>query len=337
MVLLPKKYGILLVMAIVVISISCSSNALDSEEPIHLDDIHFIVSDEEAAVTFFQKHFGAREMAHPGDRFDLVRFLSLKWQDPTITITAIGPYDDLPPERNKRWLDAKIVSPKSDNGKAVFGPQWLAISTPSIVKAREQLLKEGAFIAKDKISLPMEPNTRAFSIYGPDGVEIVIVERPNENFGNSKYAIDHIQFMVKNIKETQTFFEEVFAAKPMLKKNKTLGLKIADANLIFSEPKEFGFHYKEVVARQKEGTIRIGLDHLGFLFQNITSAVDQAILNDYKPIFEPQRYVYKNKPTVYTFTAFSTPEFFNIEMVQVDGRIGPHAYYMKQDSIQKGF
>jgi len=63
---------------------------------------------------FFKKYFGAREMAHPGDRFHLVRFLSLKWQDPTITITKISPYEDLPADGNQRRIDAQIVAPAKE-------------------------------------------------------------------------------------------------------------------------------------------------------------------------------------------------------------------------------
>ena len=80
------------------------------EQPaaLHLDDIHFIVTDEAATVDFFETNFGAREMAHPGERFGLVRFLGLAPGDPTITITRTGPYDELPADRNARWIGARI-------------------------------------------------------------------------------------------------------------------------------------------------------------------------------------------------------------------------------------
>ncbi len=321
-----------IILIFVLTSISCSSPNTVKQAPIHLDDIHLIVTDEEASVKFFEKYFGAREMAHPGDRFDLVRFLSLKWQGPTITITPIGPYPDLPPDRNRRWLDAKIIAPKSEKVKPVYGVKWLAISTSSISKSKAELLDYGVEISEENISLPLEPNTAAFSVFGPDGLEIVIVERPTYDFGDAKYAIDHIQFLVKDVETTQTFFEKTFGGKQLKRGKESASLQVADAKLVLSEPEAFGIDSKDVSSRKVDGTIRIGLDHLGFLYSDVQAAVDQATINGYTPIFQPQRYLYKNKPTVYTFTAFSLPENLNIEMVQADGRVGPHSYYMDENS-----
>ncbi len=310
---------------------SCSTSISQKVAPIHLDDIHIIATNEEATVAFFEKHFGAREMAHPGERFDLVRFLSLKWQGPTITITPIGPYDDLPAERNQRWIDAKIILPKSEKTHPVYGIKWLAVATPSLKKARLELLEGGIKISENAVSLPLEPTIPAFSVFGPDGIEILIVERPEFEFDDAKYAIDHVQFLVKDVKITQKLFEEVFAAKPFQYETKSIGMQVADAKLILSEPEAFGMNQKEVSPRRAEGTIRIGFDHLGFLFRDVKAAVVQAETKGYAPIFQPTRYIYKNKPTVYTFTAFSLPEEFNIEMVQAEGRIGPHSYYIDQN------
>ncbi|MDB4293489.1 hypothetical protein N9954_08790 [Maribacter sp.] len=334
--LLPKKRLLKIATLVgVVISISFSKSFSNKTDPIHLDDIHFIVTDEEAAVGFFKTHFGAREMAHPGERFDLARFLSLKWQGPTITITPIGPYADLPTERNQRWFDAKIIVPKSEKKSPVYGAKWLAISTSSIEQAQSELLAGGVEISENQISLPMEPNTPAFSVYGPDGVEIVVVERPEYDFGDAKYAIDHIQFLVKDMKATQAYFEEVFAAKHFKSSEKSVFLEVADARLILSEPEALGILPKNVSSRRADGTIRVGLDHLGFLYEDVKTAVRKAEANGYYPIFQPQRYIYKEKPTVYTFTAFLLPEKFNIEMVQADGRIGPHSYYIDQIDVKK--
>jgi catechol 2,3-dioxygenase-like lactoylglutathione lyase family enzyme len=73
--------------------------------------------------------------------------------------------------------------------------------------------------------------------------------------------------------------------------------------------------------------IQLGIGHLGFLYEDIQAAVDQAARNGYTPVFQPTAYIYKNKPTLYRFTAFATPDNYNIEMVQVRGRVGPHSYY----------
>ncbi len=316
----------------VAVLMSCSKLNVKQIEPIHLDDIHFIVTDENESVAFFEKHFGAKEMAHPGDRFDLVRFLSLKWQGPTITITPVGPYPDLPPDRNKRWLDAKIITPKSEQKKPVYGVKWLALSTPSLEKSKAKLINNGVQIFKDPVVLPLEKNTSAFSIYGPDGMEIVIVERSDDDFGNATYAIDHIQFLVRDVKIGETFFEKVFEAKSFERQKNSVGLQVADGKLILSKPEAFNLTVKDVGLRKVDGTIRIGLDHLGFLYNDVVAAVDQARSKKVAPIFQPQRYVYKGKPTVYTFSAFEMPENINIEMVQADGRTGPHSYYIDENN-----
>lgn len=303
----------------------------NSPRPIHLDDIHFVVTDEAATVNFFMTHFGAREMAHPGTRFELVRFLSLKWQDPTITITRTGPYDDLPADRNQRWLDATISSPGSEKAQPVYGARWLALATPSLSQARAALVSGGVEISDDRVTLPMEPASKAFSVLGPDGMEIVIVERAEREFGDARYAIDHIQFLVKDLEATQTFFQKVFAGQSVETKKGSRRLKVADAYLVISEPAALGLSPRQVAPRKAAGVIRIGLDHLGFLYQSVYQAVSTAETNGIKPEFQPQRYLYKGKPTIYTFTAFATPDDFTVEMVQAEGRVGPHSYYMDQN------
>lgn len=323
-----KLHAHLLIFCLLIMVISCKQPEYNSIiSPLHLDDIHYIVSNEADAVDFFKRYFNAREMAHPRERFDLVRFLSLKPQEPTITITKIGPYADLPADRNKRWVNAQIISPKTEKRIPVYGSRWLAISTPSLLKARKSLLEKGAVLSEANVKLPMEPETPAFSIYGPDSTEIVLVERKDKDFGESDYAIDHIQFLVKEIQPLKAFYEDVLSANMIASSSGSLSLQVVDVKLVLSEPKALNIDRTKVQGRKQENTIRIGLDHLGFLQGNIHEAVEQAERKGYTPIFQPKRYVYKNKPTVYTFTAFSTPEDFNIEFVQVEGRIGPHAYY----------
>ncbi len=103
----PRKL-FLLFLTLVVTPAAYSIECRD-QQPIHLDDIHLIISNEAASVNFPKDNFAARKMP-PGERFDLVRFLSVKWHHPTLTRTRSGPYDDLLPERNRRWLDSEIVN-----------------------------------------------------------------------------------------------------------------------------------------------------------------------------------------------------------------------------------
>ena len=338
-----KKYIVLLV--VLLFSHSAYSEQCLDAQPIHLDDIHYIVSSEAESVNFFQKHFAAREMAHPGERFNLARFLSIKWHDPTLTITPKGPYKDLPPQRNERWLKSAVIDSQTS---AYFGAKWLAIAVPSLERARKNLLKLGVSIIEENTRLPLEPNAKTFKFLGPDGTEIVIVERKDKDFGDSLYSIDHLQFLVSNASESSEFFQKVFSGtvvkastNKQLAKAKvssqhaadksysgnSIALQVADAIIVVSEPEDLGLITDKVKPMGSGGTIRLGIDHLGFLYKDIQCASSQAIENGYKPLFPPTRYKYKNKPTVYTFTVFKSPDGFNIEMVQADGRIGPHSYY----------
>jgi len=306
-------------------AVECSNT-----QPIHLDDIHLIVSNEAETVSYLKDNFTAREMAHPGDRFDLVRFLSIKWHDPTLTVTRRGPYANLPPERNERWLKSEVVDAQH---KPYYGAKWVAIAVPSIEKAREELKRGGLSIFEDIVHLPMEPDALAFKLKIPDGIEIVIVERKNKDFDDYSYSIDHVQFLVSNASETVKFFQNAFSGSLMKSVSGTIdntssaALKVADAVLIVSEPNALGIDPKEVNRLESDGTIRLGIDHLGFLYEDIECGVTNAVSNGYTPLFPPTRYKYKNKPTVYSFTAFKSPDGFTIEMVQADGRTGPHSYY----------
>ena len=306
---------------------ACSQTEKPQISPLHLDDIHFIVESESEAVAYFEDKFGAREMAHPGERFELVRFLSVKWQDPTITITRIGPYEDLPADRNKRWLDAVLVRPDTGKENPFYGVKWLALAVPSLSKAKENLLTAGAKLFEDQVVLPMDPAAKAFSVYGPDGAEIVIVERKEMDFDDAEFAIDHIQFLTANAQDMAAFFAGVFDGITETETVGSVRLKVADAVLIASEPEVFNYQREDVSPSSREGVIQLGIGHLGFLYEDIQAAVDQAADRGYTPIFAPTPYIYKNKPTLYTFTAFKTPDNFNIEMVQIKGRVGPHSYY----------
>lgn len=331
------KSNVCMMIALLLSSIAAAnaeSTLEQSPGPIHLDDIHFVVTDEAATVAFFKTHFGAREMAHPGTRFELVRFLSLKWQGPTITVTATGPYEDLPADRNKRWLDATIIPPGDEKADPVYGARWLALATPSLENAREALSRGGVELSNDLVILPMEPEAPAFSVLGPDGMEIVIVERTDRDFGDADYAIDHIQFLVKDLDATQAFFAKVFAGKNVESAKGSRRLNVADAHLVISEPFALGISPPTIAPRKVDGVIRIGLDHLGFLYKDVHQAVGSAEANGVSPVFQPQRYLYKGKPTIYTFTAFATPDDFTVEMVQAEGRIGPHSYYMDQNTSE---
>lgn len=304
-----------------------------SEQPValHLDDIHFIVTDEAAAVQFFHHNFGAREMAHPGERFGLVRFLGLAPGDPTITITRIGPYDELPADRNARWISARIVTPASEVDRPVYGPRWLAIATPDLESARTRLRANGVkFLAEDQ-KLPMEPDVRAFAVAGPDGARIVVVERSGRDFGEAEFAVDHVQVITPDLSAGQALLMQVFGASQLATTGDSSAMDIAGARIVLSRPQAFGLDPDAVGSRTQEGTIRIGLDHLGVLYADVPAAFAAAAERGYTPLFPATRYIYRGKPTVYTFSAFGMPGGYNIEMVSADGRVGPQNFYMDQN------
>ena len=82
--------------------------------PVHLDDIHYIMTDENAAVSFWTEHFGAKEMAQPLVPFHFIRNVSVRLFDPTIVISAAGPYGSSSEKADARWRARQRVDPRPD-------------------------------------------------------------------------------------------------------------------------------------------------------------------------------------------------------------------------------
>jgi len=97
---MQKSVAVLLPLA-ALLSSAAAADLPPLPAPIHLDDIHFMVSDEAATIAYLERHLDACEMAHADRPIDYVRYLSVRYLGPTLTITGPTPADE-PDELRRR-------------------------------------------------------------------------------------------------------------------------------------------------------------------------------------------------------------------------------------------
>ena len=312
--------------------------------PVHLDDIHYIVTDENAAVSFWTEHFGAKEMAQPLVPFHFIRNVSVRLFDPTIVISSAGPYGSSSEKADARWRARQRVDPRPDLPPH-YGVHRLALKT-RLQNARQAALDAGLRILSSAVKLPHDPDADAFVIQGPDCNPVAIVVRNESELHVPElelipdYGIDHVQFLVKDCQATARFLTEVFFARQIGTSRGTAVVRVADAILVLSEPEALGIERRDVEERDVERLQRFSVDHLAFLYTDIWPAVQNA--QDLGHKFDviqssgdgarglthaPARYRYFGKPSAYTAISIMSPDRFAFELVMVDGRSGPMVYF----------
>lgn len=299
--------------------------------PIHLDDIHYITSDEVETIDFFKEKLLACEMAQPSRPLDFIRFLSVRENDPSITVNSAPYSNERDAARAKSWRFKRLVPRQHDSG-IYWGVYWVAYGHANLNEAQKAFPED----AIQTTTLPHAPSLNAVQVIGPDNLPIVLVERPQSG---AAFHIDHIMFLVSNVDETVEFFRQIFEAKVLETGDRMAILQVADATLVLTEPSLHGIERERMIPRPKSvfGPVKDGrqtltkvlgsVDHLGFLYQDIEKLVSQAQLRGYKPLYPPFSYSYAGQKSPYAVTAFTAPDGFNIEAVQPAGRIGPHVYY----------
>lgn len=318
-----------------IFALSCMAIRAQADDaivhPIHLDDIHYITSDEIETIDFFKEKLLACEMAQPSRPLDFIRFLSVRENDPSITVNSAPYSNERDAARAKSWRFKRLVPRQPDSG-IYWGVYWVAYGHANLNDA-QQSFDENAI---QTIKLPHAPSLKAVQVNGPDNLPIVLVERPQSG---SAFHIDHIMFLVSNVDETVEFFSQIFEAKVLETGDRMAILKVADATLVLTEPALHGIDRERMIPRPKSvfGPVKDGkrtlteifgsVDHLGFLYQNVGKLVTQAQNRGYKPLYPPFSYSYAGQKSPYVVSAFTAPDGFNIEAVQPSGRIGPHIYY----------
>ena len=304
--------------------------------PIHLDDIHFMVSDEAATVAFLEKHLDACEMAHADRPIDYVRYLSVRYLDPTLTITGPTPANE-PDELRARTTSHVDIVPAPRDAPPHFGVHWVGFSVANLETALRRLQAGGVVVAQPRLALPQAPGVRAALVHGPDNIPLAIVERAGDR--GSLFGMDHLMLLVKDAAANSRLFEELFRGQVVQRAPGLVVVRVADATLVLAEPRTLGLDPSRIAPPQnipwastgpaptQRVTVNASVEHIGFLYADIPALAAAAQARGYHLEYPPLRYAYKGRPTPFTSTEFMTPDGFSVEVVSAAGRVGPHAYY----------
>ena len=179
------------------------------------------------------------------------------------------------------------------------------------------------------LSLPLDILARAVMIEGPDFNQIILVERKEQQ--NTKkadkvvwgdFGIDHILLLVKNVKDNEIFFQDVFAGRVTGRRLNVTTMRVANSTIVLAEPESLGLK-RENIEPQNIKKLRYGIDQLGFLYADVRPAVSAAMEKGYKFMIDGVRMNYYGVPTAYVVAVTHSPDGVRCEMVQEEGRKGP--------------
>ena len=299
-----------------------------AQKPILLDDIHYYVSDSsvrDIAVNYFKTFFKGRSMAEQVmNPLPFIDLISLGSDEATFNISSPEPISSIK-LAIKNPLFREKVKPSTSN-LPIYGVRWVAFNTTNIRKTVRKLLKAGYGFAAENFTLPTEPEVNAVAMYGFDSNIIVLVERPNMKNMKTEFGIDHLQLLVNNLEDNVRFYQNVLAAEIIDKTDRSTVLKIGNQRFVLSEPEALGLVREQVMERNPKKFVA-NIDHLGFLYDEIEPAFYGAKANRYKVVVEPQRMIYNKKPTPYTYCIVMSPDNFQIELQQEDGRTSARKIY----------
>ena len=297
---------------------ACSFIAPNTAKPAIFEDIHYFATDPDASGAFFQKHFGARLMAHPGRPQEYVDFWALRSGEVPITISPIGPYKTTPPG-STFWSNKKIIPPSSDDN-SYYGVYAVGIATPSLKVAVGKITSAGVELAKEHRRLPHDQDIPTQTIYGPDDNLFTLVERPNMNPGYRGYGVDHVHLLVRDKDETVKFYRDVFFGEEIWSNDNSAVLKIVDMLFILSEPEALRLDRSSVEERDYINKVRYGVGHIGWLSTDMQAFMDHVDSTEYKFGVRPARFYLQSERTVYTLGLLLSPNVLSTEILQEDGR-----------------
>jgi catechol 2,3-dioxygenase-like lactoylglutathione lyase family enzyme len=309
------KNPLFIVIAFIAYAFLCTAQ---TSAPIMLDDIHYYINDREAANVFFKKNFKAKAMKEESENpFQFIDFLLIRPEHSTINISAKGPFPGIRVGDPKRWEKETIIP--SPDAPPQYGAYWTAFSTKNLAKAIKKMEKNGVVFIEKNYKLHHNPTAKAAMCWGPDFNRIVLIENKDDK-GNTPFGVDYVQLLVKNLDENIKFFEDVFLAKTLQKTAKTAVLSAGNHTFILSEPEDLGFSPDKVMARDSKKFIG-GIDHLGFMYKDLTPAFEAATAKGYKFLTpKPVPISYFDKPTLYLFAITFTPDGLQMEMFEEKGR-----------------
>ena len=328
-----KRCTLTLIVAVVLLLGAMLVSASDKKKPVAdprlplmLDEVHYYLTDPASAIRFFETHFGAHELTHPGSlplRF--ITMLGLEPGEGVIDFSPPGPYDGFEEPTARRWSGDFIAPAK--NLAPRYGVFWLGLRTTSLKKTMEKLESRGVAIQERHMILPGDYRAKAATVYGPDFNLLTIVERPKRHGDVGEYGLDHVQLLVKNVEANAHFLEDVFSAQVASRSEHTAIVTIADFTVVLSDPEALELNPADV--QEHVAThIRFEADHLSFLFSDLRPAVDAAIAKGRKFAVMPRRMEYYGKATPYTYAVIDSPDGLPFELISEDGRTGPRTHYV---------
>lgn len=297
---------------------ACTSNGPNPAKPVIFEDIHYFATDPDASGAFFQKHFGARLMAHPGRPQDYVDFWALRSGEVPITISPIGPYKTTPPG-STFWANKKIIPPSPEDNH-YYGVYSVGISTTSLTETVSKITSAGVQLAREQISLPHSKDIPTQTIYGPDYNLFTLVERPNMRPGYQGYGVDHVHLLVRDKNETVKFYRDVFFGEEIWSNDNSAVMKIVDMLFVLSEPEAIGLKRDTVEERDYIEKVRYGVGHIGWLSNDMHAFMNHVDSTDYKFEVTPARFYLQGERTVYTLGLLLSPNVLSTEILQEDGR-----------------
>jgi len=322
------KALLLTVAALLISAPSTVSRQIYKTTPALLDEVHFYVSNRKAAEDFFIEHLAARIVPHPPPRpLEHITILSLRSGEGTINISPRGPFAGIQGAEQDYWKQQNTSS--AEEPPPSYGLYWLGIHTTSLHQTLTRLEIEGIKVSQRSLSLPHDILARAALIEGPDYTRIALVERKkkirsmaNEKSSWGDFSIDHLMLLVKDAKENEVFFHDLFGGKVTSRRPKVTTMKIADATIVLAEPEALGIKREDIPVRDPD-KLSLGDAQIRFLYFGIKPAVEMAKARGYKVIFDGTRMTYFDLPTVYTVALTFSPDGLQIEMAQEVGRTGP--------------
>jgi len=122
------------------------------------------------------------------------------------------------------------------------------------------------------------------------------------------------------------FYSDVFRGEVISQEEGYTVMNVANHYMVLATPRAINLTPENVVKRDSK-IYRPDIDHLGFLYEDVTPAYNHAVSLDYKFLSPPNKIMYFEKPTLYTFAILMSPDGLQCEMYQEEGRVSSRTTY----------
>jgi len=288
-----------------------------ARKPIMLDDIHYYTLNREASNIFFEQNFNSAAMLEESPNpFKFIDFQLIKSGQSTVNISEQGPFPGIKVGDPKRW-ERTLMKPSATNPPR-YGVHWLAFTSGDLDATQDTLRKYDVQIVDDNFKMPHD-GSKALLCFGPDYNLIVIKESDAQD--QKAYAIDHLLLLVKDMKANVDFFKDVFAGQVIKSQGGYTIMDVADHTFVLASPRSIGID-PTIVLNRDPTVFKPDIDHLGFLYEDLTPAYEYAVSKGYEFLSKPVPINYFGRATLYTFAITYSPDGLQCEMFQESGRTG---------------